>query len=146
MKNSHAPRMLLATLLAAGWAAAKPALSGGVAQDAPKNGERRESARESGPALVVVTVDAERSVFLGKEQVGTCDDVGPLKEGVKRAIEKKKRAARDRGDEEEARSAGAVLICASPDLKYRDVVKVVDAIREAGGDPVGLDTDCPPPK
>jgi biopolymer transport protein ExbD len=90
---------------------------------------------------ILVTVDAERKVFFRKEQVGTSDDVGPLKERVRQAIERNRQAARDEGDEEAAKSAGTVFICAAPDLKYRDVSKVVDAIKEAGGSPIGLSTD-----
>jgi biopolymer transport protein ExbD len=144
MKNSHAPSaalLLAASLLAAAHTAARPASFDGAAQDATK----REGARESATTVIVIAVDAERRVYFGKERVGTCDDVGPLKQRVREAVEGNRRAARDKADEEAARSAGTVFICATPDLKYGDVVKVVDAIKEAGGDPVGLDTDCAPP-
>ena len=149
MKNSHAPlaALLISTipLLAPGCSARTTASFAVLLQDATKNTDRRESAPKPGPAILI-TVDAGRRVYFGKEQVGTCDDVGPLKERVREAVEKNRRAARDRADEEAARSAATVFICAPPELKYGDIVKVVDAIREAGGDPVGLDTDCPPPK
>ena len=146
MKNSHAPLaplLLLASLLAPGRAAGKPA---NFPDPAPRPAEELNAAARESEWSIIITVDAERRIFFRKEQVGTSDDVGPLKERVRKAIERNRRAARDQGDEGLAKGGGAVLICASPDLKYRDVVKVIDAIKEAGGDPVGLDTDCAPPR
>jgi biopolymer transport protein ExbD len=147
MKNSHAPAplLLLASLLATVCAAQEPADFGGVAEGATKNMSRRGSVIESEPPILV-TVDAKRKVYFGKEQVGTTGDVGPLKERVRQAIERRRQAARERGDEEAAKSSGTVFICAPPELKYRDVLKVVDAIKEAGGSPVGLSTGCKPPR
>ncbi|HEX8282010.1 MAG TPA: biopolymer transporter ExbD [Pyrinomonadaceae bacterium] len=147
MKISRAPSALLLltiSLPATGYATARPANFDGVAQDAAKNKDPQVTARES-EFTILITIDAERRVFFKKEPVGTCDDVGPLKERVKRAIKENRQTARDRADKEMAKYAGTVFICATPDLKYGDVVKVIDAIRKAGGKPIDLDTDCPPP-
>ncbi len=146
MKNSSAPlaALLISAHLLAGGCAARPADFGAAAKGAAGNADLLKAARES-EQFILITVDAGRRVFFRREQVGTCDDVGPLKEKVRRAVEKNRRAARDRGDKESDASADTVFICAPRDLKYGDVVKVVEAIREAGGKPVGLDTECRPP-
>ena len=137
MKNSHAPLaalLLTATLFTAA--------SGAFAQDAAQKPDQRAPVVEAKPALVV-TVDAEGAVFFMKEKVGTTQDVGALTKKLREAIEKNRPDAA-REDEEEETAGAVIFICASPDLKYGDVVKIVDAIKEAGGKPVGLDTDCKP--
>ena len=147
MKSSRATALLpiLSFLLAPICAAQVPANLGESAKEATDNSARQETAVVAAAPILVI-VDKERKVFFRKEQVGTSDNVGPLKERVRQAIERNRQAARDKGDAEAAKSANTVFICAPPELKYRDVVKIVDAIKEAGGSPVGLYTDsgCDP--
>ena len=146
MKNSHAapPLLLLASLLASGCAPIKPAKFRTLV---PQSSEELNAAAKESELFILVTVDAERRVFFRKEQVGTTDDVGPLKERVRQVIEKNRQAVRARGNEELIKGVGAVFICAQPDLSYRDVSKVIDALKEAGGDPIGLQTeDCALPR
>ena len=43
----------------------------------------------------------------------------------------------------------AIFICAPDSFKYGDVINVVNAVKEAGGHPVGLQTEpggCAPPR
>ena len=150
MKTQHAPAALLlcASLLLAPAGRARRAAGPGpaaAAACAAESSRPRSGSPESEPA-VRVAVDAERNVYVGKEQAGTCDDVGPLKERVRQAVRRNRRAARARGGKEAARSAGTVFICVTQDAKYGDVVKVIDAVKAAGGGPVGLETrdDCKP--
>src|SRR5687768_16787754 len=125
MRNSHAPLppLLLASLLTSGCAPVKPAKFRTLV---PQSSEELNAAAKESELYVLVTVDAERKVFLRKEQVGTTDDVGPLKERVRQVIEKNRQAARDKGDEELIKSVSTVFICAQRDLTYRDVSKVID--------------------
>lgn len=146
MKNSHAPLaalLLSASLLTTNCAAPKPANFRDLVPQSAE--ELNKLARESEWTILII-VDAERRVFFRKEQVGTSEDVGPLKERVRQVIEKNRQAALDKGNNESAVSASTVFICASPDLKYGDIVKAVDAVKEAGGNPVGISTsnDCGP--
>ena len=144
MKNSHAPLATLlfsASLLAPGCSTRKPANFRELVPQSPE--ELNAMARES-ELTILVTIDEEGKVFFRKEQVGTNDDVGPLKERVQQVIEKNRQAALDKGDKELAASVSTVFLCAPPDFKYGDVVKVVDAIKEAGGKPIGISTNCNP--
>jgi biopolymer transport protein ExbD len=140
MKNSHVPLLLITSLLASGCAPPKPAKFRALVPQSSE--ELNKMARES-EWTILVTVDAERRVFFRKEQVGTTDDVGPLKERVQQVIEKHRQKARDDGDEEMVKSASTVFICAPPDLIYRDASKVIGALKEAGGSPIGLQ-ECDP--
>ena len=140
MKNSHAPLLLLAMLLASGCAARKPANFRDLVPQSPE--ELNRLAKES-EWTILVTVDAERRVFFRKEQVGTTENVGPLKERVQQAIEKNRQKARERGDEELFKSSSTVFITAPHDMTYGDVSKVVEAVKAAGGSPVGLQRDDP---
>src|SRR3712207_5467955 len=111
MKNPHAtaPLLLLAALLASGCAAPQPTKFSDLVPEKPE--DIRELALTS-DRLILVTVDAERRVFFRKEQVGTTDEVGTLKERVRQAIERNRRAARDSGDKEAAEYASTVFVCA----------------------------------
>ena len=145
MKNSHttmAPLLLLTSLLGPGCAPSKPANFRDFIDNESKNGNLMETAMKS-ERTILVTLDAERRVFFRKEQVGTADEVGPLKERVRQAIERNRQADRDSGDQEAAKGAATVFVCAPLSFKYGDVVKVIDMIKEAGGSPVGLQQgDC----
>jgi biopolymer transport protein ExbD len=141
MKKTHA-LLLIASLLASGCASQKPANFRDLVPQSPE--KLNELARES-EWMILVTVDAERRVFFKKEQVGTTDNVGPLKERVQQTIEKNRQKARDQGNEEMVKSASTIFICAPPDFKYGDMEKVVAAAKEGGGSPVGLQ-ECNPPR
>ncbi|HEV2860704.1 MAG TPA: hypothetical protein VGX48_06850 [Pyrinomonadaceae bacterium] len=142
MKHSHAPLLLLASLLAPACAPDKPADFREAVKDATKNVNLHELAMKS-ERTIAVKVDEERRVFFRKEQVGTADEAGPLKVRVRQAIERNRQAARDSGDEEFAEHAATVFVCAPLSFKYGDVAKVIDVIKEAGGGPVGITQgDC----
>ena len=141
MKNSHAPLLLLVSLLVSGCAAQKPA---NFRDLVPQRAEELNAQAKESEWTILVTIDAEQRVFFRKEQVGTCDDVGPLEERVRQVIERNRQKARDQGDEEMVKSAGTVFISAPDGLKYGDVSKVVDALKKAGGSPIGIQTQDAP--
>ena len=140
MKNSHAPLLLLVSLLASGCVPQKPA---NFRDLVPQSAEELNKQAKESDWTILVTVDAERRVFFRKEQVGTCDDVGPLEERVRQAIERNRQSARDHGNEESLKSANTVFLSAPDNLTYGDVSKVVEALKKAGGDPIGLQMENP---
>lgn len=132
--------LLSASLLAAG-CAPKRASFKEVVRGTTGNVNLSEEAMQS-PGVIRVSVNAERKVFFGDERVGTVNDLGPLKERVRQAVERNRRAARDAG---ESVHLDNVYFCAPVDFKYGDVAGVIEAIKEAGGDPTGV-TGCDPPR
>lgn len=93
---------------------------------------------------IIVKIDKEYKVFLNKESVGTIADVRPLKEKLAPALERNKRSyragtANNNPDVEEEALQRTVFFCAPSTFKYGEVVKVIEAIKAVGGNPIGLD-------
>jgi biopolymer transport protein ExbD len=141
MSNSHVPLLLLASLLASGCAAQKPA---NFRDLVPQSAEELNKAAQESELMIIVTVDAERRVFFKKEQVGTTEDVGTLKERVQQAIERNRQRARELSNKEPDTAVSTVFLKAPSDMTYGEVSKVVEALKAAGGNPVGLQTDNAP--
>ncbi|HEX7313500.1 MAG TPA: biopolymer transporter ExbD [Pyrinomonadaceae bacterium] len=138
MRNSHARLLLLfllASLLAPGCAPRKPANFRDLVPQSPE--QLNEMAKES-EWTILVTVDAERRVFFRKEQVGTTEDVGTLKERVRQVIESNRQKARELSGKEPDNTVSTVFLKAPDGMTYGEVSKVVDALKEAGGNPIGL--------
>jgi biopolymer transport protein ExbD len=133
LKNPHARAALLlvAALLAS---ACKPANVRDLSKESVADKDLKEAAAQS-DFTITVTVDAARNLYFRKEKIGTTEDIGPLKERVKQAVERNGKA------DPEASGNNVVFFCAPADFKYGDVAGVLDAIKDAGGSPVGL-TDC----
>jgi biopolymer transport protein ExbD len=100
------------------------------------------------PLTLEVVIDAAGKVTLNLEPVGTTDDTRPLMKRLKRIFARRKQnRVYEPGGEEEMRIARSVLIRAPKTTRYVAVVRVVDAVKAAGGDPIGLqvdDADDPP--
>ncbi|MET0649449.1 MAG: biopolymer transporter ExbD [Pyrinomonadaceae bacterium] len=141
MKNSHAPLLLLASLLASGCASPKPA---NFRDLVPQSAEELNKQALESEWTILVTVDAERRVFFRKEQVGTTDDPGTLKERVRQVIERNRQKSRDLSGKEPDNTVSTVFLKAPDDMTYRDVLKVVEALKEAGGNPIGLQSENAP--
>ena len=136
MNKPHAAALLpLIVLLAQGCDPYRPADFREAVKEATKNVNMQETALESERTILVV-VDSERNVFFRKERVGTADETALLKERVQQGIERNRRAA---AGEEELRYSTTVFLCAPASFKYEEVAGVIDAIREAGGQPIGLE-------
>lgn len=141
MKNSHTPpaALLLSTsLLATGCAAPKPAKFRDLIPQSAE--ELNRQARES-EWTIAVTVDAERRVFFRNEQVGTTEDVVTLKKRVRQVIESNKQKARELSGKEPDTTVSTVFLKAPDNMTYGDVSKVVEALKEAGGNPIGLQSE-----
>ncbi|HJR06596.1 MAG TPA: biopolymer transporter ExbD [Pyrinomonadaceae bacterium] len=100
------------------------------------------------PLTLVVSIEGDLSLKLNLEGAGSTNDTAPLSTKLTQ-IFKERRANRayEPGKEtridlpEEDRIAKAVFVKAPRSLKYVEVVKVIDAIKGAGGNPIGLQID-----
>lgn len=94
------------------------------------------------PLTLVVGIDLAGKVTLNLERAGTTDNTKPLVKRLKRIFAKRKQnRVYQPGAEEEMRIASAVFVRAPASARYVAVVKVIDAIKSAGGNPVGLQID-----
>lgn len=87
------------------------------------------------PLTLVVRILQNRTLRLNQEDSGYVDDIGPLSDRLKSifADRKEKRVYRV-GSSTETESS--MIIHAEPSVSYGDVVKVVDTLKGAGGDPI----------
>lgn len=100
------------------------------------------------PLTLVVSIESDLALKLNLEGAGATNDTAPLSTKLTQ-IFKERRANRayEPGKEnrtdlpEEDRIAKAVFVKAPRSLKYLEVVKVIDAIKGAGGNPIGLQID-----
>jgi biopolymer transport protein ExbD len=94
------------------------------------------------PLTLEVDIDITGKVTLNRERAGTTDNTRPLLKRLKRifAERERNRVYEPRG-EEEMRIAKAVFVRAPSSARYVAVVRVIDAIRSAGGSPIGLHVD-----
>lgn len=91
---------------------------------------------------LVVVIDLTGELTLNLEPAGTTDDTRPLVERLEQILaERKQNSVYEPGAEAEMKVASTVLIRAPKSTRYAAVVKVIDAVRSAGGDPIGLETD-----
>lgn len=91
------------------------------------------------PLTLVVTIANDLKLKLNQDELGSVNDTGPLGQRLSGlfAQRKEQRAYRP-GTEEVERT---VFVKAPRSLKYGEVVKVIDAIKGAGANPVGLQID-----
>jgi len=94
------------------------------------------------PLTLVVSIDLAGKVMLNRERAGTTDNTRPLVKRLKRIFaERRRNRAYEPGGEAEMTLAKAVFIRAPQSARYVAVVRVVDAIKAAGGNPIGLQVD-----
>ena len=100
------------------------------------------------PLTLVVSIDKDLKLKLNTDDIGSVNDTGPLStklaaifqdRRVNHAYEPGKETRVDLPEEE--RIAKAVFVKAPRSLPYGEVVKVIDAIKGAGGNPIGLQID-----
>ena len=98
---------------------------------------------------LVVTIKSDRSLMLnGLSDMGSVSDTSKLNTTLTDLFEQRLKnhaysyQLRDRIDlPEEMRIEKTVFIKAPTKMKYGDVVKVIDAVKGAGANPVGLQVD-----
>jgi len=101
------------------------------------------------PLTLVVTIEADRSLTLNSlTGMGTVDDTGKLSDKLAQLFEERKRNHVYRDElltrldlPEEYRIERTVFIKAPRGMSYGEVVKVIDGVKGAGADPVGLQLD-----
>ena len=132
---------LSASSLMLGCAKTKPEEFKELASELTQNQNLSELASRSS-LMITVTIDEERKVFLNKESVGTTEDVNLLKEKLAQALERRGQAYKASGDgtpDASDESAQKVVFVRAPSsFKYGEVVKVIEAIKDVGGKPIGL--------
>jgi len=100
------------------------------------------------PLTLVVTIDKDLKLKLNTDDVGSVNDTGTLSSKLAAIFQDRRvNHAYEPGKEtrvdlpEEERIAKAVFVKAPRSLPYGEVVKVIDAIKGAGGSPIGLQID-----
>jgi biopolymer transport protein ExbD len=100
------------------------------------------------PLTLVVSIGSDLQLKLNQDSLGSVNDVTPLAQRLS-AVFKQRQDQRaykvgyeSRTDvKEEDRIEKTVFVKAPRATKYGDVVKVIDAIKGAGANPVGLQVD-----
>jgi len=111
-----------------------PMLQKGVSVDLPKVENPREMQAADQDDAIIVAVTRDGSVFLGSTQIGLEEVTGKVRDMLSAKLDK------------------TVFVKSDARAKYGDVVKVVDEVRAAGVDQLGLLTEkketrrtAPPP-
>ena len=100
------------------------------------------------PLTLVVTIGSDLELKLNQDSIGSVNDTAPLAQRLSQVFQQRKdqRAYKvgmeGRADvKEDDRIEKTVFVKAPRATKYGDVVKVIDAIKGAGANPVGLQVD-----
>ena len=100
------------------------------------------------PLTLVVSIAPDLSIKLNQDNMGSVNDTAPLAQRLAQVFQQRKeQRAYKVGMEtastvsEDERIEKTVFVKAPRALKYGDVVKVIDAIKGAGANPVGLQVD-----
>ena len=100
------------------------------------------------PLTLVVTIEKDLKLKLNLDDAGSVNDPAPLGQRLTETFrQRRENRAYAPGMEsrmdlpEEERIAKAVFVKAPRSLGYGEVVKVIDAIKGAGGNPIGLQID-----
>jgi len=91
------------------------------------------------PLTLVVTISSDYKLKLNADDMGNVSDTTPLSQRLASLFQQRKETRAFRPGTEEVEKT--VFIKAPRGLKYGDVVKVIDAIKGAGANPVGLQVD-----
>lgn len=100
------------------------------------------------PLTLVVSIGSDLQLKLNQESVGSVNDTAYLSQRLAQVFQQRKeQRAYKPGMEtrtdvpEQDRIEKTVFIKAPRSMRYEDVVKVIDAIKGAGANPVGLQVD-----
>jgi biopolymer transport protein ExbD len=91
------------------------------------------------PLTLVVSISSDLQLKLNQDGMGSVNDTAPLSSRLSGLFDQRKRDRAFRTGTEEVEKT--VFVKAPRSLKYGDVVKVIDAIKGAGANPVGLQID-----
>jgi biopolymer transport protein ExbD len=100
------------------------------------------------PLTLVVSIGPDLQLKLNQDSMGSVNDTGPLSQKLRVVFQQRKEqhaykpGMETRSDlQEEERIEKTVFVKAPRSLRYEEVVKVIDAIKGAGANPVGLQVD-----
>jgi biopolymer transport protein ExbD len=100
------------------------------------------------PLTLVVSISSDLQIKLNQDSMGSVNDTGFLSQKLTQVFQQRKEqraykpGMETRGDvPEQDRIEKTVFIKAPRGLRYEEVVKVIDAIKGAGANPVGLQVD-----
>lgn len=100
------------------------------------------------PLTLVVSIGPDLQLKLNQDSMGSVNDTGPLSQKLRVVFQQRKEqhafkpGMETRSDlPEEDRIEKTVFVKAPRSLRYEEVVKVIDAIKGAGANPVGLQVD-----
>ncbi|HST52774.1 MAG TPA: hypothetical protein VLJ61_12250 [Pyrinomonadaceae bacterium] len=105
-----------------------------------------------GRSTLVISIDAERRLKLNDSDVGTLADTVKLKDSLReifrwrvenRVWRTGVESQTDLPDNE--RIERTVFVQAAPSLKYGDVIKLIDEIKDTAANPIGLRIENSPP-
>jgi biopolymer transport protein ExbD len=104
----------------------------------PKNQQQLDV--KPNPLTLVININRDnRAVSLNNEPTGTVDDSDPLTNRLKGIFKDRETNGVFRENSNEIEKT--VFIKAPKTVKYGDVVRVIDAAKTAGADPIGLQID-----
>jgi biopolymer transport protein ExbD len=100
------------------------------------------------PLTLVVSIASDLGLRLNQDSMGSVNDTGTLSQRLRQVFQQRKEqraykpGMETRSDlPEEERIEKTVFVKAPRSLPYGEVVKVIDAIKGAGANPVGLQVD-----
>ncbi|HKZ77847.1 MAG TPA: biopolymer transporter ExbD [Pyrinomonadaceae bacterium] len=100
------------------------------------------------PLTLVVSIGNDFQLKLNQDSMGSVNDTGPLSQKLRVVFQQRKEqhaykpGMETRSDlPEEERIEKTVFVKAPRSLRYEEVVKVIDAMKGAGANPVGLQVD-----
>jgi biopolymer transport protein ExbD len=94
---------------------------------------------EPNPLTLVVTITPELKLKLNLDEMGSVNDTGPLASKLAYLFQQRKEQNAFRPGTTDVEKT--VFVKAPRSMKYGEVVKVIDAIKGAGANPVGLQID-----
>ena len=106
----------------------------------PKPDEQQADIKPNPLTLVVTVNKSDSKIFLNKEkELGDVSDTKPLSEELSRIFKEREANGSFREGTNEVEKT--VFIKSPRSVKYGDVVKIIDAVKLAGAQPVGLQID-----
>ena len=91
------------------------------------------------PLTLVVTIASDLKLKLNNEEMGSVNDTGAISSRLAALFQQRKEQNAFRAGTTEVEKT--VFVKAPRSMQYGDVVKVIDAIKGAGANPVGLQID-----
>lgn len=104
----------------------------------PKPEEQQMQAKPN-PLTLVVSMDNNQNIKLNAENIGNVTDTGNLSQRLAQTFQEREQQGVFREGTNEVEKT--VFIKAPRASRYTDVVKVIDAVKAAGAQPIGLQID-----